>query len=136
MIRPMVLTVALAVAIAFCFLAATSANAAPLPQQVERAYYSPAYARCLAHTHGVRPREHCTAVEIDIQRAALDRRVATLLDRLNDGARTRFAANEHAWDDRTETQCSVYSRRRGSLNSVKAQDCFLSETISRRAALN
>ncbi len=122
------------VAAALC-LFAVSAEAAPLSAHAERAFYSPAYSHCLETAHAVRPQEHCTAQEINFQRSALDARYAAILGGLHDGARARFAARERAWEAAMQAQCSVFSRRRGSLNSMKAQDCFLSETISRRGAL-
>ena len=116
-------------------LLATSAAATPLSPARERTYYSPAYVRCLDITHGVRPREHCTAQEIGHQRSALDARYNRLLVTLHGHARARLSASEQSWEDRMQAHCTVFSRRRGSLNSVKAQDCFLSATIDRRAEL-
>lgn len=116
-------------------LLATNASATPLSQRAERAFYSHGYARCLETAHGVRPQAHCTAQEIDFQRSALDARYSALLASLHRGARVRVGERERAWDDRMQTQCTVFSRRRGSLNSMKAQDCFLSEIISRRSEL-
>lgn len=120
---------------AFFLLFATGAAATPLSPAAERAYYSPGYVHCLDVTRGVRPREHCTAQEIDHQRGALDARYNALLAARHGHARARFASEERTWENRMETRCTVFSRRRGSLNSVRAQDCFLSETIARRAEL-
>src|SRR5689334_25118894 len=91
----------------FLLFFATSAAATPLSPATERSYYSPSYVHCLDVTHGVRPREHCTAQEIGHQRNALDARYHTLLITLHGPARARLAANQQAWENRMETHCTV-----------------------------
>jgi uncharacterized protein YecT (DUF1311 family) len=117
-------------------LYAASAEAAPLSAEREESFYSPGYEHCLAITHGLRPREHCTAQEIEFQRNALEDRYTTLRNASHGRARQRLTDGQQSWQSRMDARCTVFSRRRGSLNSVKAQDCFLSETIARRAELD
>jgi uncharacterized protein YecT (DUF1311 family) len=119
------------VAVAGCVIAA-----APVATTPDRAVWrSGTYERCLTSAHGMRPIEHCTAGEIDRQRAALERRSAKLLNGLSGQSRDKFIADQSAWDAGMEARCTVFSRRRGSLNSMKAQDCFLAEIVKRRSAL-
>jgi uncharacterized protein YecT (DUF1311 family) len=99
------------------------------------AWYSPSYTSCLKTAHGVRPIEHCTAGEIAFQRGALDRLHAAGLAARSGARRDAFVADERAWNDEVEARCAVFSRRRGSLNSMKAQDCFLHAAVARRRDL-
>jgi uncharacterized protein YecT (DUF1311 family) len=116
-------------------LAASAASAAQPPSDGLQSYYSAGYIACLAVARGVRPIEHCTAQEIALQRQALDARYRGLLASRRGDERIRLVAGERAWDARTQAHCILFSRRRGSLNSMKAQACFLDETIRRRAQL-
>jgi uncharacterized protein YecT (DUF1311 family) len=97
--------------------------------------YSAAYDACLAAAKGVRPIEHCTAQEIDLQRRLLDARYKALLARQSPGQRERLVRRQGAWEQAMQARCLVFSRRRGSLNSMKAQGCFLDEIIKRRREL-
>ena len=116
-------------------LAAAGAGASPASPKAAGDTYSAAYDACLAGAKGVRPIEHCTAQEIDLQRRLLDARYHAVLAALPPGRRARFVRRQRAWDDAMQARCTVFSRRRGSFNSMKAQACFLDEIIRRRKEL-
>src|SRR5689334_8239491 len=124
----------LCVGLLFLALRSCVSPASSLPE-TQSAYHSAAYNRCLEAARGVRPREHCTAREIERQARALDVTYRELVARLHNRQRDGLATRESDWSSRMQAECTVYSRRRGSLNSMKAHDCFLRETIRRRAVL-
>jgi len=121
----------------FAILLASGACVSKSPARTpfERGYQSAAYDRCLASARGVRPIEHCAALEIDDQRRQLDPSYADLLATQPLSLRTLLIRDQNRWDEAMQAHCMVFSRRPGSLNSMKAQACFLDEIISRRREL-
>jgi len=121
-------------ALAILFAGAVAVPALAAGDSEIASYYSAAYQTCLQTAKAMRPVQHCTAQEIEYQEAALDREFQALLA-IRPGDRDRLQAEEDRWKDQTDATCTVFSRRQGSLNSFKAQDCFRDETIKRRIAL-
>lgn len=97
--------------------------------------FRPGYALCLQKNHAVRPMEECTAAEIEFQKAEEAREYQTLLARWTGAPHDRLQAEEAAWSQTLDARCLVFSRRRGSLGSMKAQDCWLYGTALRRVVL-
>jgi len=110
------------------------AAAAP-PADAVRAHYNPAFLDCRANAHAVRPVQHCYALEIERQRAALDDLVNVRTAALPRAQAADFAAAQADWDRATDTRCMPPASRRGSLASQIAQACFLDRTIERIMAL-
>ena len=92
------------------------------------------FTHCLKSAKGMRAMQHCDSQEVDVQQRALDREFAALAKaRPRDHA--RLEADEAAWGERKDVKCLLFSRRRGSLNSLKAMDCFRDEIMARRQEL-
>jgi len=121
-------------ATAILFAGAVAAPAHAAGDSEIASYYSAAYQTCLQTAKAMRPVQHCNAQEIEYQEAALDREFQALLA-AHPADRARLQSEQDGWKDQTEATCTVFSRRQGSLNSMKAQDCFRIEAIRRRIAL-
>ncbi len=78
--------------------------------------------------------QHCDSQEVEFQQRKLDRIFASLI-KARPADRSRLETGQAAWSDRKDAKCLVYSRRRGSLNSLKAMDCFRDEIIQRQLEL-
>ena len=116
-------------------LLAVAACASAEPPEALRGDTSAAYDKCLKGVVGVRPIEHCTAMEIDRQRRALDTTYVGLLAALPPARRRHLVQAQRDWERAMHARCRVFSRRRGSLNSMKAQACILDDLIKRRSEL-
>ena len=92
------------------------------------------FTHCLKSAKGMRAMQHCDSHEVEGQQRALDRELANLV-KARPRDRARLEADEAAWAERKDAKYLVFSRRRGSLNSLKAMDCFRDEIIARRLAL-
>jgi len=90
---------------------------------------------CLKSAKGMRAMQHCDSQEVDLQQRALDREFARLL-KAHPHDRALLKGDEAAWVERKDAKCLVFSRRRGSLNSLKAMDCFRDEISARRQELS
>lgn len=99
------------------------------------AEFRPDLAVCLKQHPAVRPSEHCTAEEIEFQDARLDVEYRALLNSLHGAARDALQADQQHWSQTLNDECQVFSRRQGSLGSMKAQDCFLYGAARRRVVL-
>jgi uncharacterized protein YecT (DUF1311 family) len=95
---------------------------------------SPQFDACLKTAKGMRATQHCASQEVALQERKLDRVFAALL-KAHPRRHAQLRAEQAAWSDRKDAKCEVFSRRRGSLNSLKAMDCFRHEIIERRRAL-
>ncbi len=98
------------------------------------ARYSAAFKACISTPKAMRAIQECDSHEVEYQRAALDRVFQALLAARPDD-RARLQSEQDAWSDRMNVQCMVFSHRRGSMNSLKAMDCFRDEAIKRRIEL-
>jgi uncharacterized protein YecT (DUF1311 family) len=95
------------------------------------ARYSPAFKACTENPMPMRVLQECNAREIEYQQDALNREFQALLAAWPHD-RDRLQAEEDRWRDKTSAACGELGLRQGSLNSLKAEDCFLTETIKRR----
>lgn len=115
--------------------ASNSLSSSAVSDAAAEAEFRPGYPVCLKAHPAVRPSERCTADEIDYQDARLDAEYHTLLKRLHGAARTDLRADQEHWSQALNDECMVFSHRQGSLNSMKAQDCFLYGAARRRLVL-
>ena len=136
MIRPQtksqIRTKSIAFALAFGLLGASSAFATD-SADVD-AQYSTTFKACIGAPKAMRALQECVSHEVEYQDAALDRIFQALLAARPDD-RARLQSEQDAWKDRKDAQCMVFSRRRGSANSLRAMDCFRDEAIKRRMEL-
>ena len=123
---------AIALAVVFAWLAASPAFATD-SADVD-AQYSATFKACISTPKAMRGMQECDLHEVEYQDAALDRIFQALLA-ARPGDRVRLQSEQGAWKDRKDAQCMVFSRRRGSANSLKAMDCFRDEAIKRRMEL-
>lgn len=142
------LAVSLSAIAAFCFLVSGQASAEAAARDgisalsesgvgdfAVEAEFRPSWAACLRQHPALRLEEECTATEIDYQNAELDKEHRALRGRLRGAARRTSAAEQAHWSKALNDKCLALSRRQGSLNSVRAQDCFLDGAARRRIVL-
>jgi len=130
--RHLVMLIAGVVLAAHCFAREAAAN--PRADRSHPAPTSREFARCAKHAKGMRAMQHCDSQEVDFQQRQLDRAFAHLIA-TRPGDRERLEVGQAAWSQRKDAKCMVFSRRRGSLNSLKAMDCFREEIAKRRREL-
>lgn len=126
-------------AIANAAAAVIFAGILPAPAQADddttiATYYSLAYQSCLQDAKAVRAIQECNAREIQYQQNELHHDLQALLAARPDD-QVSLEDDQNRWADAAYPPCVVFSRRQGSLNSMKAQDCFRDEIIKRRMAL-
>src|SRR5271157_4461400 len=116
-------------------IAAAMALASILPVRADDStffgQYSAAYQPCLETAKAVRQIQHCNSEEIGRQQAAMSRAFQALLY-ARPGDRSRLQFDQDRWAELMNTGCEEFSRRQGSLNSMKAQDCFRDSFMRRR----
>jgi uncharacterized protein YecT (DUF1311 family) len=110
------------------------AASATADQDAIAARYSPAFTACTKTAIAMHAMRECASHEVDYQQDALDREFNALLARYPRD-HDRLQADQAHWSDQMNAQCTQFSRRQGSANSLYAMDCFRDEAIKRQIAL-